>query len=175
MALNRSDGPTEFHRKAGERDHEQMASSAAASADVCRLLNTLMNATLRQLNTKLSQDCSLSFDETEIAEILAHIARQYKRNLELTDVVDVAISTSRDLKHMKTLIGGICDSRSLDQILATSNRLLDEDHITLTRCEQEIWLGRRVSKDQAYYLSARIISYPYFDAAPPPGQALSLF
>jgi hypothetical protein len=134
-----------------------------------------MNVTLRQLNTRMVQSGSLSLQEAEAAELLAYQARIYQRHLEQADPLAAATSTSEDLLRMKALIGEIHDSRRLNDILATSNIMLAQDNVTYSRSLQEIWLGRRAAPDQPYYLSARVITYPYFDASPPLGQPARVF
>ncbi len=172
MAPNRSEGgPSEYVRKAPETQRVNLSDlDPCVKVDVCRLLTALMNATIKQLNCQPNVPVSVDATDIEIADAIVGLAREYKANLSLADALYVAMVTSEDLLQLKAIMNAIDNSRRLDAILSKANQLLDRDDVTFSRNDQEIWLGRRLSRDTPYYLSARVMTYPYFDAAPPKGR-----
>ena len=139
----------------------------SAKVGVCRLLNALMNATVKQLNNQSSTPGAVERADCEIADTIAELALHYKAHLSHEDPVQVATLTSEDLLQLKSLMDAVESSKRLDAVIAATNEILDDDNITFTRNEQEIWLGRRVTSETPYYLSARVTVYDYFDAEPP--------
>lgn len=169
MASNRSQGgQSEFVNKAPDGERVSLRDlEPAMKADVCRLLTALMNATVKQLNCQIRSACKLEQADLEIADCVVGIALNYKAHLLLPDALEAAVTTSEDLQQLKTVVTVIENSRRLDAVLGRANELLDSENLTFTRRDQEIWIGRRITRETPYFLSALVTVYDYFDAAPP--------
>jgi hypothetical protein len=171
MLSNRPDGDSAdvVQDAASPQIQAAAAYTSAAQVEICKLLSVVLSAARKRLNTPSAVPRPLGSYDLELAQMITIAASEYAKHLSLSDVFAVAAKTTADLERMKAFIAGVDDSRLLDDILAKTNELLEKErrNMTFLRAEQEIWLARRAEADSPYYLSARITTFPFFDATPP--------
>ncbi len=126
--------------------------------DVAKLLQSMLNNSLKPINPKASGASLPTFDAA-LANAFVERALKYKEHLSVPDAISVAYMTSEDIRELQRLVKAMPDSSRLDDVLARANDMLNTENVRFSFVGNQLWLGRRDNQDSDYYLSARIIGY----------------